>query len=224
MDAAMDRTETVQLAENLCRATEWLEERNTGDADHLPRFIDAEHTWVDRRASIGAGTIVFPYCVIMGESSVGRSCVIFPHTILLNVQAGDEVTLGVPHQKNSQVGDECVIGSMAEFNRASFGRGSHAVHNSYLGDAALGAGSNVGAGFITANYDGKKKQRTSFGDGSFLGVNATVVAPNEFPDGTQIAAGSTIIANLKRARFIPPFSIIISRAKEIVIRARKLLV
>ena len=222
----MDFNAEKEQFQNIVRASEWRRRKIAHEhvlVEDLPSFLDPEHTWIDLRAHIGRETLVYPGCVIMGESVIGKRCVIFPHTTVVNVQTGDEVTLGLPHLKNAKIGARSVIGSMAELNRAELGAGVMAVHHSYVGDTTLGEKCNVGAGFVTANYDGVKKHRTTFGPGSFLGVNASTIAPNEFPEGTQIAAGSTIPAYLKNVRAVPPFSVIISRVREVVIKARKMI-
>lgn len=216
---------------NLVSAEDWWEymiANRLFTREGTPYFLAPGHTWIDRRARIGANTVVFPGCVIMGYVAIGKNCVImsgstligeeiteeerasgksemrlgdnclvYPNTTLLNVEAGDGVTLGLPHQKNSKIGDKSVIGALAEFNRSILGKNVKDVHNSYLGDATVGDGSNIGAGTITANFDGKNKHKTIFGPNCSTGVNTSIIAPNEFPEGTSIAAGSLIIANIK---------------------------
>jgi len=217
-----------------------------------PYFLAPKHTWIDRRARIGAKTIVFPGCVIMGKVVIGKNCVlmpgsvlineeiseeerangktemrlgdnclVYPNTTLLNVETGDGVTLGLPHQKNSKIGDGAVIGALAELNRCILGKNVKDQHHSYLGDTIVGDGTNIGAGTITANYDGQKKHKTVFGPNCSTGVNTSIVAPNEFPEGTIIGAGSTIVANIRRLITLEPYTILICRAKEIVKKTAK---
>jgi len=219
------------MSYSLLTAQEWwrlkLQKIPIGD---MPIFVKREvsNTFVDERAEIGRGTIIFPNCSIMGKVVIGKNCVIMPgatligeeiteeekangktemrlgdnclvcpNATLLNVEAGDGVTLGLPHQKNSKIGDGSVIGALAEFNRSEFGKDGKNVHNSYSGDTKWGDGYNVGAGTVIANYDGNNKHKTVFGPNCSTGVNTSIIAPNEFPEGIQIAAGSLIIANIK---------------------------
>ena len=98
------------------------------------------------------------------------------------------------------------IGNFVETKAAHFGEGAKANHLSYLGDATIGAGSNIGAGTITCNYDGFRKARTTLGEGVFIGSNTALVAPVSIGDGAIIGAGSTI------TRDVPPDALAVSRA------------
>jgi len=175
------------------------------------------------RVTIGKNCVIMPGSALIGEEitkeekakgkmemRLGSGCLVYPHTTLLNVEAGDGVTLGLPHQKNSKIGNGTVIGALAELNRSVLGKNVKDVHHSYLGDATVGDDSNIGAGTITANYDGKNKHKTVFGPNCSTGINTNIIAPNEFPEGTSIAAGSVVLANLKNMMNIPPFSWIFS--------------
>lgn len=221
----------------------WRLKLQTTPVGVLPIFIkrEASNTFVDEKAEIGAKTIIFPNCVIMGRVVIGKNCVIMPgstligeeiieaekangktemrlgdnclvcpNTTLLNVEAGDGVTFGLPHQKNSKIGDGTIIGALAELNRSVLGKNVKDAHHSYLGDTTAGDDSNIGAGTITANYDGKNKHKTIFGPNCSTGIHTSIIAPNEFPEGTSIAAGSVVLANLKNAMRILPFSWIFS--------------
>ena len=126
----MDFNAEKERFQSIVRASEWRRRKIAQErvaVEDLPSFLDPEHTWVDLRARIGRETLVYPGCVIMGESVIGKRCVIFPHTTLVNVQTGDEVTLGLPHLKNARIGVGSVIGGTAELNRVELGAGERSL-------------------------------------------------------------------------------------------------
>ncbi len=125
---------------------------------------------------IGDGTEVRPNCVIEG-STVGADCVIGPFARL---RPGAELARGVH------------VGNFVEVKKSRLGEGSKANHLTYLGDAVIGSGVNVGAGTVTCNYDGVNKHRTTIGDGAFIGSGTMLVAPVTVGDNATIGAGSTI--------------------------------
>jgi bifunctional UDP-N-acetylglucosamine pyrophosphorylase/glucosamine-1-phosphate N-acetyltransferase len=92
----------------------------------------------------------------------------------------------------NHVGENAHIGNFVELKKTHMGAGAKAGHLAYLGDSDIGAGSNIGAGTIFCNYDGRKKHKTQIGEGSFVGSNSTVVAPVEVGPGAYIAAGSVV--------------------------------
>ncbi len=92
----------------------------------------------------------------------------------------------------SEIGEDAHIGNFVETKKTRVGRGSKANHLSYLGDAEIGTGVNIGAGTITCNYDGVNKNRTTIGKKAFIGSNGTLVAPIVIGDGAYVAAGSTL--------------------------------
>ena len=210
----MTYDEAREISENLISARDWINQMIVSGvyakygADS-PKFVDEIGTWVDKRAEIGSGTIVFPGCSIKGKTKIGKRCIIDDNTVLLNFTCGDDCHIGLTAKKNSTVGNGCKIGEMAEMNRCVFGDKVNFVHHGYMGDSTAGDESNVGAGFITANYDGRKKHKTIFGPRCFLGVNSSSIAPNEYPEGTIIAAGSIVLANIKNIlKNLSPYSII----------------
>ena len=100
------------------------------------------------------------------------------------------------------------VGNFVELKAAVLGEGAKANHLAYLGDAAIGAGANIGAGTITCNYDGVRKHRTSVGDRAFIGSNSTLVAPVAVGEGGYVAAGSTI------TRDVAPDALALGRARQ----------
>ncbi|HEX5352683.1 MAG TPA: bifunctional UDP-N-acetylglucosamine diphosphorylase/glucosamine-1-phosphate N-acetyltransferase GlmU [Rhodanobacteraceae bacterium] len=132
-----------------------------------------------RKVNLAAGTEVLAHCDLEGVTTYG-ACRIGPFARL---RPGTELAAGVH------------VGNFVETKKARLGEGSKANHLTYLGDARVGAGVNIGAGTITCNYDGVNKHTTVIGDGAFIGSNTSLVAPVRVGDGATIGAGSTIVAD-----------------------------
>jgi bifunctional UDP-N-acetylglucosamine pyrophosphorylase/glucosamine-1-phosphate N-acetyltransferase len=145
-----------------------------------------------RNVSLGAGTVVHAHSVLEG-CDAGADCVIGPFA---RVRATTRLADGVH------------LGNFVEVKNASFGAGTKANHLAYVGDAKLGARTNLGAGVITCNYDGASKHRTTIGDDVFVGSDTQLVAPVTVHDGATIGAGSTI------TRDVPAGGLTIARARE----------
>jgi len=109
----------------------------------------------------------------------------------------------------SDIGEEAHVGNFVETKKARLGKGAKANHLSYLGDAEVGAGSNIGAGVITCNYDGVHKHMTFIGEGAFVGSDSTLVAPVTIGDGAYIGAGSCI------TREVPADALSVGRARQV---------
>ena len=141
---------------------------------------------------IGEGTIVGPSTTII-DSTIGRNCAI-RRSVVEGSTIEDGVTVGpFSHiRPGSHVGPGAEIGNYAEIKKTRIGAGVKSHHVSYLGDAEIGAGTNVGAGTITANWDGLTKNTTRVGKGAFLGVDTMLVAPVEIGDGARTGAGAVV--------------------------------
>src|SRR5208337_1526236 len=145
---------------------------------------------------IGPDTTIFPHCFLMGRTEIGREVTIGPHAVIRDSSIGDRVVVepfssldGVQAAEGVKIGPfarirpttvlkkRVKIGNFVEVKNATIGEGSKASHLSYLGDAAVGSGVNIGAGTITCNYDGVHKHRTTIEDGVFVGSNTELVAP-----------------------------------------------
>ncbi|HVJ79843.1 MAG TPA: NTP transferase domain-containing protein, partial [Planctomycetia bacterium] len=137
-------------------------------------IVDPSSTYLDARAEIGRDTVIEPFTVIRGPVRIGARCRIGPFS---HLRPG--VTLA----------DDVEIGAFVEVVRSELGEGALVRHLAYLGDARIGAGVNVGAGVITANYDGKTKSETVVGDRAFLGSGAVFVAPVSIGEGAFVGAG-----------------------------------
>src|SRR5438874_507296 len=141
-------------------------------------IVDPDSTFIDAAVSVGEDTVIEPFCVLKGNTQIGAGCRIGPHVYIEDARLGDRSDCG-PFAKlrpGTEVGDDVHIGSFAELVRTKVGRGSRVPHVSYLGDTDLGEDANIGAGTITANFDGTNKNRTEIGDGAFVGVDTILVA------------------------------------------------
>ncbi|HET7029006.1 MAG TPA: DapH/DapD/GlmU-related protein, partial [Candidatus Limnocylindrales bacterium] len=142
--------------------------------------------------SIGEGTVVGPGTTIV-DSTIGREGSVWASVVESSV-VGDRVRIGpFSHVRpGSRIGDDAEIGNYAEIKNTTLGAGVKSHHVSYLGDAELGDGTNVGAGTITANWNGSQKNRTSVGKGAFLGVDTMLVAPVTVGEGARTGAGAVV--------------------------------
>ena len=157
-------------------------------------IVDPATTHIDATVSIGQDTVVEPFTVLKGRTVIGSECRIGPHVHLEDVSIGDRSDCG-PFAKlrpGTIVAEDVHIGSFTELVRTTVGRGSKVPHVSYLGDTALGEDANVGAGTITANFDGTNKNRTEIGDGAFVGVDTMLVAPVKLGKRARTGAGSVV--------------------------------
>ena len=148
---------------------------------------------------LGDGVHIGPNCVIT-STSIGRHTVVKANCILENSTLAAYCDIGpfARLRPGSQLADKAKIGNFVETKKAIIGEGSKVNHLSYVGDAELGKGVNVGAGTITCNYDGANKHQTYIGDNAFVGSNSALVAPVTIEDGVTIAAGSTITKNIEK--------------------------
>jgi bifunctional UDP-N-acetylglucosamine pyrophosphorylase/glucosamine-1-phosphate N-acetyltransferase len=157
-------------------------------------IVDPDSTFVDAAVTIGQDTVIEPFTIIKGRSSIGSDCRIGPHVHIEDARIGDRSDCG-PFAKlrpGTEIGDDVHVGSFTELVRTKVGRASKVPHVSYLGDADVGEGVNIGAGTITANFDGTNKNRTKIGDGAFVGVDTMLVAPVKLGKESRTGAGSVV--------------------------------
>ncbi|MEA2644484.1 MAG: bifunctional UDP-N-acetylglucosamine pyrophosphorylase / glucosamine-phosphate N-acetyltransferase, partial [Chloroflexota bacterium] len=136
-------------------------------------ITDPDTTFIDATVTIGQDTTIEPFSIIKGHTEIGEECRIGPHVYIEDAKIGDRSDCG-PFAKlrpGTEIKEDVHIGSFAELVRTKVGRGSAVPHVSYLGDTDLGEDANIGAGTITANFDGANKNRTVIGDGAFVGVD-----------------------------------------------------
>ena len=166
---------------------------------------------IDNDVEIGADTILEPFVQILGRTRIGSDCRIRSFSVIRDSNIADDVlfrpgciidqsTIAAGAQlgpyahvrPGSEIGEGAHVGNFVETKKTRMGRGAKANHLSYLGDADVGAGVNVGAGTITCNYDGVNKHMTVIEENAFIGSDSTLVAPVRIGKGAYVAAGSTI--------------------------------
>jgi bifunctional UDP-N-acetylglucosamine pyrophosphorylase/glucosamine-1-phosphate N-acetyltransferase len=140
-------------------------------------IVDPDNTWIDARAKIGQDTVIEPFVYIHGEVRIGRDCRIGPFAFL---------------RHGTAIGDDVVLGVFTEVKNATLADGVRARHHSYLGDAIVGRHVNVGAGSITANFDGDKVNQTTIGDGCYIGSGTVLIAPLVLRAGANVGAGLVV--------------------------------
>ncbi len=140
-------------------------------------IVDPENTWIDARARIGQDTVIEPFVYIHGEVRIGRDCRIGPFAYL---------------RHGTVIGNDVVLGVFTELKNTSLADGVRARHHSYLGDAIIGRDVNVGAGSITANFDGENVNQTTVGDGCYIGSGTVLIAPLVLPAGANVGAGLVV--------------------------------
>ena len=202
----------VRSRRDLLRAADALRERRISELlGKGVAVLDPRSTWIGPDVEIGRGTVVYPSVVLEGRTVVGRRCLICPGVHIANSRVGNRVKVF-----SATVMDEAVlendvtvgpfarlrprtilrrgshVGNFVEMKNTDFGRGSKAGHLSYLGDSEIRDNVNIGAGTITCNYDGSKKNRTTIESGAFIGSGTELIAPVRIGRGAYVAAGSVI--------------------------------
>jgi bifunctional UDP-N-acetylglucosamine pyrophosphorylase/glucosamine-1-phosphate N-acetyltransferase len=190
--------------------------------------IDRPETCViDPEVEVGAETIIEPYVQLLGRTRIGAGCRIRSFSVIENCTLGNGVLIRqscvledstvadgaqigpFAHLRpGSEIGENAHVGNFVETKKARLGKGVKANHLTYLGDAEIGEGTNIGAGTITCNYDGVNKHVTRIGKGAFVGSDSTLVAPITVGDGAYIGAGSCITKD------VPADALAVSRAKQ----------
>jgi len=184
--------------------------------DYGVTFIDPNNSYVSAEAQIGRDTVIFPNVSIEGTSEIGDGCTVRSGTRITNSKVGHGVEiLDNCVITDSEVGNQCTVGPMAhlrgkakmeekskvgnfvELKKTVLGRGSKASHLTYLGDASIGEKTNIGAGTITCNYDGKNKHATTIGNNVKISSNTMLVAPIKVGDGAMTGAGSVVIKDVE---------------------------
>ncbi len=145
--------------------------------EHGVTIVDPDNTWIDARAKIGQDTVIEPFTYIHGEVNIGRGCRVGPFAYL---------------REGTVLRDEVVLGVYTEVKNSTLSDGVRARHHSFIGDATVGRNVNVGAGSITANYDGRTVNRTQIGDNCYIGSGAVLIAPLELKAGSHVGAGTVV--------------------------------
>jgi len=184
---------------------------------------------IDSDVQVAPDTVIEPYVQLLGKTKIGTACRVRSYSVIRDCQIGDAVTIRPgcimedvvvakgailgPYshlRPGSEIGEGAHVGNFVETKKIKLGKGSKANHLTYLGDAEIGAGVNIGAGTITCNYDGVNKHKTVIDDGVFIGSDSTLVAPVRVGKGAYVAAASCITMN------VPEDSLALGRARQVV--------
>ena len=162
-------------------------------------LVAPETVWFAHDTQVGRDVLIEPNVVFGPGVTVGDNVVIHAFSHLEGATVGDGAEIGpfARLRPGAVLGEASKVGNFVEIKKAVLGPGAKANHLSYIGDAEVGAGANIGAGTITCNYDGFFKHRTVIGEGAFIGSNSALVAPVRIGDGAIVAAGSVLTANVE---------------------------
>lgn len=190
-------------------------------------IVDPAGTYIEADVKIGADTVIYPGTTLRGGTVIGEDCVIGPSADLADTIIGAGTTIRQSVAESAQLGDGCTVGPFAylrpgtkladqvkigdfvEIKNSEIGAGSKVPHLSYVGDAVVGSGANIGCGTITANYDGYNKSKTVIGDDAFIGSNSNLIAPVTIGNGAYVVAGSTVTQDVADG------SVAIARARQV---------
>jgi bifunctional UDP-N-acetylglucosamine pyrophosphorylase/glucosamine-1-phosphate N-acetyltransferase len=190
-------------------------------------LLDPSTTFIDDGVTVGAGTVIHPGVTLEGRTRVGANCrirswvritdstvgdgvLVNDSSLVIESRIDDSATVGpfAHFRPGSHVKAGAHVGNFVELKKTVLGEGSKASHLTYLGDATIGAGVNIGAGTITCNYDGDKKHQTVIEDGAFIGSDTQLVAPVRVGAGAYVGAGSCITDD------VPAGALGIARARQ----------
>jgi bifunctional UDP-N-acetylglucosamine pyrophosphorylase/glucosamine-1-phosphate N-acetyltransferase len=183
---------------------------------------------IDAEVEVAPDTVIEPFVQLLGRTRIGADCLIRSYTVIENCTLGNSVLVRqscvlaestvadgarigpFAHLRpGSAIGQDAHVGNFVEIKKSRLGKGAKANHLSYIGDAEVGEGSNIGAGVITCNYDGVEKHATRIGKGVFVGSDSTLISPVTIEDGAYIGAGSCI------TRDVPAGALAVGRARQI---------
>jgi bifunctional UDP-N-acetylglucosamine pyrophosphorylase/glucosamine-1-phosphate N-acetyltransferase len=163
---------------------------------------------------IGRDTVVLPHTHLRGKSKIGSGCTLGPNTLVEHSIIADDVHVWYSVVRDCSIGKgvsigpfahlrggasvepDARIGNFVELKNTRLGRGAKAQHLAYLGDADVGDAANIGAGTITCNYDGVRKNKTKIGKRAFIGSNSSLVAPIEIGDDAMTGAGAVVLRDV----------------------------
>jgi bifunctional UDP-N-acetylglucosamine pyrophosphorylase/glucosamine-1-phosphate N-acetyltransferase len=228
LDVAIEETLGVNDRRQLATADQVLADR-TRQTLMLEgvTMLEPTSTRIEASVRIGHDTVIEPGVVLRGATTIGSDvtlgtgCVItdsvvedgaqlHPYSVLEEAHVGPGCQVG-PYARlrpEARLDKGAKVGNFVEVKKSTLGEGAKANHLAYIGDAEVGAGSNIGAGTITCNYDGAAKHKTTLGEGVFVGSNSTLVAPLNLAKGVYVAAGSTV------SRDVPEDALAVARARQ----------
>ncbi|MFZ8933675.1 MAG: bifunctional UDP-N-acetylglucosamine diphosphorylase/glucosamine-1-phosphate N-acetyltransferase GlmU [Bacteriovoracaceae bacterium] len=192
------------------------------------RFLDSSHTYISENTIIGESSVIYPNVIMEGNNYIGQGVTIGPNSHLKNCKVGQDsqvltgsiledcevlnsCSIGpfARLRPKSVIGEGSKIGNFVEIKKSTLHQGVKVSHLSYIGDAEIGDETNIGCGFITCNYDGAQKHKTTIGKGCFIGSDSQTVAPVNIGDECFVASGSTVNQDM------PDGSFAISRGKQV---------
>jgi bifunctional UDP-N-acetylglucosamine pyrophosphorylase/glucosamine-1-phosphate N-acetyltransferase len=183
-------------------------------------IVDPSTTYIDAGVEIGQDARIEPWTILAGETAIGEDAVIGPNATLRDSRIGPRTTVWASIVEASTVGEDaqigpyshlrpgceigprCRIGNFAELKKTQMGAGTQQHHVSYLGDAEVGEAANIGAGAITANFDGVRKNRTVIGDHAFIGVDTMLRAPVTIGPGARTGAGAVVTRDVAAGKTV----------------------
>ena len=180
-------------------------------------LISPETVFLSKDTKFGKNVVINPYVVIGKKTKIGNSVEILPFTHIENAILESNVNVG-PFSRirpGSFLSKGSRIGNFVEIKKSKLGKNSKVNHLSYVGDATIGKNVNIGAGTITCNYDGKRKNKTKILDGAFIGSNTSLIAPIKIGKKAVVGAGSALTKNVKDK------SLSLTRATQVVIKNYK---
>lgn len=182
-------------------------------------LLDPQTTWIEPSVRLASDVVIHPGVVIQGETQVASGAEVLAYSVIEDsiIQSGARIGPFAHLRPGSVIESGAHVGNFVETKKTVLGRGAKANHLAYLGDARIGAETNVGAGTITCNYDGKKKHQTLIGKKVFIGSDTQLVAPVKIGDGALIGAGTTVTKD------VPARALVLSRVAQtnVVRRSRK---
>lgn len=232
--AAVDCPDAVELMGvnsriQLAQASRAMQERiNLTHMAAGVTMLDPTQVWIGPDVTIGRDTEILPGTMLWGDTHIGENCVVGPQTRLTDTRVGSGCVVDETVAVQAVIGNDVECGPRAylrpgahlcdgskagthvEIKKSTVGKGSKVPHLSYIGDCTIGEGVNIGAGTITCNYDGKNKNATTIGDGSFIGSDTMLVAPVNIGSHCTVGAGSTI------TRDVPDGALAVERSEQTV--------
>lgn len=180
--------------------------------------VDTANTVVDDTVRIGAGAVILPFCRLTGQTVIESGATV-EGSLIKDSTVGEGATVSLSHVVDSDIGCDstvgpfarlrgariaagCRIGDFVEIKGSVLHEGVKSAHLTYVGDAEVGAKTNLGCGTVFCNYDGKNKHRTQVGEGCFIGANSNLVAPLKIGDGVFVAAGTTVTKDVDDGNFV----------------------
>lgn len=189
---------------------EWQRRRREQVLHEGATLIDPESVWFAYDTKLGRDVTVEPHVVFGPGVQVADGATIHAFSHIEGAAIGTKASIGpfARIRPGTRLGERSRVGNFVELKKAEIGEGAKVNHLSYVGDASVGGGANIGAGTITCNYDGFRKYRTEIGAGAFIGSNTSLVAPVRIGDGAIVGAGSVI------TRDVEPDSLALERSEQ----------